>query len=293
MTLDPNNALAYAYYAELLVNQAPENFSLLEDAISASQKARDLGGDIFEVHRIRGIVLYNTQNYIEAADELNRALAINKSIADVHLWLGLTYEALFDNEKAEEAFLNAVTYNPTDITALIEIARSYFANGRFQQGAQYAEQAVKVDPTNPRTHGYLGIMYYKMTEYSKAIPSLKLALEGGVWTDENGVEHTVEPLPLEDNDTIISYYSSYGLALARSNRCAEAVPLFQKMLGGVPDDETAVYNANFGLELCAEGLENADEAGSAAGEEAVDSPDESTEEDTGESAEPSAEETSG
>jgi hypothetical protein len=39
------------------------------------------------------------------------------------------------------------------------------------------------------------------------------------------------------------------------NRCFEAVPIFQALLAGVPDDETAVYNANFGLEKCHQNID--------------------------------------
>ena len=55
---------------------------------------------------------------------------------------------------------------------------------------------------------------------------------------------------------IIEYYSTYGLTLARANRCAEAVPIFQMMLSAVPDNEVALYNAEAGLEICQQNLEN-------------------------------------
>jgi hypothetical protein len=54
---------------------------------------------------------------------------------------------------------------------------------------------------------------------------------------------------------VAEYYWFYGFALAKSNRCAEAVPVFQALRVGVPDDSLAVENANAGLELCLVSLE--------------------------------------
>jgi hypothetical protein len=64
----------------------------------------------------------------------------------------------------------------------------------------------------------------------------------------------VEGLPL-DYGRIEEYFWYYGFALAKSNRCAEAVPVFQALLTGVPSSEVAVYNATEGLALCQQGLE--------------------------------------
>ena len=132
---------------------------------------------------------------------------------------------------------------------LKEISRSYFADGRYRQAAQYAEEAIAVEPTNPTLHGNLGIAYYKNEELNKAIDQLGLAVRGGV-TDAG---HAVEGLPL-DYGRVEEYYWYYGFALAKSNRCNEAVPIFQALLLGVPDDDIAVYNANAGIDLCRESL---------------------------------------
>jgi len=241
--IDPNNALAHAYYAEILINQG--DFNLLDKAIEESKIAQDLDRTLLETHRARGIVLLNTQNLDLAVEEFQQALAINKNIADLHLNLGVAYKLLEKFDLAQESLLAAYALNPTDTIALTELSRAYFADGRYAQAAQYAEEAVKVNPSDPRLHGNLGIMYYKNEDYQNAIPSLGLAVRGGI-TDEDAV---VEGLPLAYG-RIEEYYWYYGFALARSNRCAEAVPIFQALLTGVPDDEIAVYNANEGLAIC-------------------------------------------
>lgn len=121
-------------------------------------------------HTGRGIVLLNTQNVEQAVEEFQAALAINKNIADLYLNLGVAYKLLEQYDLAQEALLASYALNPNDTIALTELSRSFFADGRFAQAAQYAEEAIKVAPTDPRLRGNLGIIYYKMENYPKAIP---------------------------------------------------------------------------------------------------------------------------
>ena len=246
LSLDPNSALAHAYYAEILVNQGAD----LDKAAEESKKAISLDPTLLEVRRARGIVLLNTQNLDEAVNEFQAALTINKNIADLHLYLGVTYKALGEYDLAQESLLASYALNPNDTVALTELSRAFFADGRYPQAAQYAEEAAKVAPEDARMHGNLGIIYYKMTDYNKAIPELALAVRGGVTAE--GV--TVEGIPL-DYSRVMEYYWFYGFALARTNRCSEAVPIFQALLTGVPNDEIAVYNATEGLAVCRASIE--------------------------------------
>ncbi len=247
LDIDPGNALTHAYYAEILMNQG--DFELYDKAAEESKTALDLDPTLLEVHRARGIVLLNTQNLEQAVQEFQAALAINKNISDLHLYLGVTYRALGDYDLAQESLLASYALNPTDTVALTELSRAFFADGRYAQSAQYAEEAVKVDPTDPRLHGNLGISHYKNNDFVNAIPSLAFSVRGG--TMEDGT--VVEGLPL-DYGKVEEYYWYYGFALAKSDRCAEAVPIFQALLTGVPNDEIAVYNATEGLSLCQQNL---------------------------------------
>ncbi|MGW8249474.1 MAG: tetratricopeptide repeat protein, partial [Anaerolineales bacterium] len=247
LELDANNALAHAYYAEILLNKG--DFGDLDKAIEHSQLARQLDPSMLETHRARGLVLLNTQNIEEAVNELKAAIAINDKIADLHLNLGFAYRVQGENDLAVEELLTAFALNPTSPVAPTEISLAYANEGQFGKAVQYAEQAVKVEPDNPRLHGNLGVMYYRNQELDKAIPELAMVVHGG--TTEDGT--AVEGLPL-DYSTVAQYYWFFGFALAKSNRCTEAVPVFQALLNGVPDYELAVENAQAGIQLCQESL---------------------------------------
>jgi hypothetical protein len=94
-------------------------------------------------------------------------------------------------------------------------------------------------------------MLSKNGKPDEAIEQLNLAIQGGVTSNGD----LIEGLPLDYDLRIIEYYSTYGLTLARANRCSEAVPIFRTMLSVVPDNEVAVFNAEAGLEICQQNLE--------------------------------------
>jgi tetratricopeptide (TPR) repeat protein len=247
LEIEPNNPLFNAYYAEILIDKG--DYGDLESAIASSRKAVELGPNMLETHNARGYVLLNTGNCEEAIQEFKAALAINSKISDTHLNLGLCYRSIGDYANAIQAFLDANALNPNDDIPDLEMSRTYAQIGEYGKAIQSAEQALKDAPQNPHRYGNLGIMYYKNGQYDQAVNFLALAVHGG--TSADGV--SVEGLPL-DYGFIAQYYYTYGLALARLNRCAEALPIFQALLSAVPDDEFSVYNANEGLNICRENL---------------------------------------
>lgn len=250
LELDANNAMAHAFLAEMLVAQG--NYDDLNRAIEESRVAKQLDPNSLEVHRARGLVLLATgaDNYAEAVAEFKAAIAINDKIADLHLSLGYAYKLMGENDLAVEELLTAFALNPNDPTSLTEVSLAYANEGQFGKASQYAEQAVRVDPAAAKLHGNLGVMYYRNQQMSSAVQELELAVRGGATTE--GV--AVEGMPL-DYGASAQYYWFYGFALAKTNRCSEAIPVFQALLAGVPSYELAVENANAGLDLCREQLE--------------------------------------
>lgn len=252
LELDPNNPFAHAFYAEILMDKALSgqgDIGTMEKAAEESRIALSLAPNQLETLRARGYILWNTANYEEAIQQYKAALAINDKIPDLHMALGYNYHFLGEYDQAVEHFLQAVALNPSDPIAPYEISRTYAAVGDFSKAVQYADQAVKAAPQNPKMHANLGVMYYKNNQLDEAIEQLSLAIRGG--TTEDGV--VVEGLPL-DYGSVADYYAIYGLALAKANRCSEAIPVFQSILAGVPDDEINVYNAEQGLSICQQNL---------------------------------------
>jgi tetratricopeptide (TPR) repeat protein len=253
LELDPNNALAHAYYVEILIDSylnGSGGFNGVEKAIEESKVAIALAPDALETHRARGYVYEVTANYEEAVREYQAAIEINPNIADLHLSLGRNYRALGIYDQAVEEFTRANALNPSDPTPDLLISRTYATVGEYAKAMQYAETAVNDNPADANLHGNLGVMYYRNVLWPDAAEQLSLAVNGGLTKD--GVK--VEGLQLVPNARIAEYYYTYGLALARLNRCGEALPIAQAVQARVPADEIAVANAAEIIKICQQNL---------------------------------------
>ena len=253
LEIDPNNALAHAYYAEILVDSGL--FDNYAKAAEESRIALALAPDILETHRARAYILSVTgEENIEAAIRENEAaIAINPNISVLYIELGRNYRTLRVYDKAITSFTRANTLNPPDPMPDLLLSRTHATTGAFAQALQYAETAVKDDPTNANLRGNYGVMFYRNFLYDEAVEQLTLGVMGG--RTEDGEEIT--GLPLTDAPLVVEYYFTYGLALARTNQCGDALQIAQKVQTNVAeDDETALFAASEIIRICQENLDN-------------------------------------
>lgn len=257
LELDPNNALAHAYYAELLVDQYYANQggpNVVERMIEESKVALSLGGGTVEAHRARGYVLEATGNREEAIREYQAAVAINGNIADLYLSLGSAYRGLGIYDQAVDALSRANALNPADPTPDLVISRIYYTTGEYAKAEQYAQQALRDSPGDPNLRGNMGLMYYKNFKFPEAVQELGYFVNGG--TTEDG--YVIPPSELApDSLRVIEYYFTYGLALTKliPPGCAEALPVAQQILTKIPGNEVAVFNANEIYSRCTQAVD--------------------------------------
>jgi tetratricopeptide (TPR) repeat protein len=255
LELDPNNGMAHAYYAELLGNEYENNFGPFDAITMAGEESRvavTLAPNTIEARWARGYILEITDNREQAVVEYQAAIAINPNIPDLHLALGRTYRALGVLDKAIEEFTTANTLNPSNPLPNLYTSRTYASVGEYAKAAQYAEQAVKDVPTDAYLRGNWGVMLYHNLQWPDAVVQLSLAINGG--TTEDG--QIIQPLTLTGGDVrLAEYYFTYALVLAHLGRCGEALPVAQTIIGSVPTDETAVFNAQEAIRLCEQSLQ--------------------------------------
>jgi tetratricopeptide (TPR) repeat protein len=243
--IDPNSALVLAFYAEVLIDY---DISQYEAAIEAAQSAVGIDPNLMEAQRALGYVWESTGNYERAIDSYEAALRIHSNLPILHIAIGNMYQALGETDLAVDSYLRAVALDPTNPDPLNRIALAEARVGNYGIASQYAADAVDKDPGNPRLHGNLGRMYYRNGENESAIDELRLAVQGGL-TDDGVV---VQGLPLDDpnDDRVVEFYYTYGLALAKGGQCDLANQIFQLLLNIKPDDELVIANAQEGLVIC-------------------------------------------
>ena len=248
--IDPGNALAYAYLAEILTMQQTAgkgDLNTIDKATEASRKAKELNPNLMETRRARGLVLELTGNYPEAISEFAEAVKLNGSLADLHLALGRNYKAVDDYSKAVDEFNRAIALRATDPQPYVENALTYLKTGDYPKAIQYASQAIQQNPIDPLLYGYLGTIYYRQGDYANAITPLRLATRGGA-ADSGGQAVQVKGIPLEGDS--VSMYARFGLSLARMGNCTEAIPVSQAILQAFSSDETNSFNANEIINIC-------------------------------------------
>jgi tetratricopeptide (TPR) repeat protein len=244
LKINPNSALVNAYYAEILIDNSITEYGR---ALEAAQRSLELDPNLLEAYRAMGYVWELTGNRQQALESYQAAMLLNPNIPRLHIDIANMQRALGDIEGARDSYLNAVALAPTSTEPLSLLVQLYAGVGEFGRASQYAENAVDLEPTNARLRGNLGRMYYHNNALDEAIVQLELAIRGG--PTEDGV--WVEGLPLNPGDErVIEFYYTYGLALAKTGRCEEAIPIFEALLRGVPENEIAIYNAQEGLILC-------------------------------------------
>ncbi len=244
LEIDGNNAVAHAFYAEILVD---EGQGTIPKAIDESKIAQSLAPDTLITHRARGYVLEATANYEEAVREYQAAVTINKNIPDLHIQLGINYSALGIYDQAVQEFSIANALNPADPMPDYLTSRTYSTVGEFAKARQYAETAVKDDPTSARYHGNLGVMDYHTALFADAVRELNLAVNGGI--ADTGEK--VQPIELVPNaPRIAEIYFVYALALAKVGRCGETLQVAQTVQSRIPTDDIAVSNVNDAIQAC-------------------------------------------
>lgn len=242
--LNPNLALVRAYYAEIIIDNSIADY---EKALEEAQLAIELDPTLLEPHRALAYVWELTGNRQLALESYQAAMQINPYLPRLHMDIGNMMRALSDMDGALQSYTRAVALAPTSTEPLTLIATLYAGIGEFGKASQYAKDAVDLDPANPHLHGNLGRMYYHNNVYKEAIIQFELAIRGG--QAEAGV--WVDGLPLDPaKSRVVEFYYTYGLALAKQGQCEVAVPIFEALLRGVPDNEIAVFNAQEGLILC-------------------------------------------
>lgn len=253
--LDDHNALAHAYYAEILIDtQLFENYEL---AAEHSKIALSLDSTLLEARRARGYVLEN----ITSGDNTNRELAVqeyraaiemNSYIPMLHMELGRNLRALEVYDEAIREFTVANTLNPTDPDPDLLISRTYATIGDYAKAIQYAEQAVKDRATDPNLRGNWGVMLFHNFLYEPALEQLERAVKGG--KTEDGLP--IIGVSLTDGGRAVEYYYTYGMALARTNQCGEALKISQQIKSAVSNDENAAFAADEMVRICEENLAN-------------------------------------
>jgi tetratricopeptide (TPR) repeat protein len=260
LLLDPSSALALAFRAEVLVDQA--NWSA---ALDVGAQAAQLGPEIMDVHRAYAYVLESNGYYEHAVEEYLEAIRLNTNLPFLYIRLGANYRKLGETATdtatrdrmitlALEAFARAAELNPKDPIPFLSMAQTYANQGDFFAAERNARKALSLDNTNPFLYGRLGVIYYMAKNYETAIKVLRCAVRGCLAADNEAQSvDVVKTLSLTASS--VDVYYVYGSVLSfygnEGNNCAEAAEIFAELRASPYHNETIESIIREGEVICA------------------------------------------
>ena len=273
--LDPQNALALAFYAEVLLDQMR-----LDQALQYAEQAAQLGPDLMDTHRVYATVLESYGNYRDAIAEYQAASDITPNLTFLYLQIGLVYRHLQQFSTALDYFSRAAQVNEqlgiADPLPYIAIAKTYAQQGEFFIASRNAEKALLFNPASANAYGQLGMIYVQARNYESALPALRCASDGCSAADnktlqelaekydgqnptatrlyEEGINFDIQPLELTNLD-VAYYYVRYGSVLAylhspENNYCERSLELMQLLRQIYPEDPVLMKNVEDNEATC-------------------------------------------
>jgi tetratricopeptide (TPR) repeat protein len=240
--LDPQNALALAYYAEILADQQKWT-----QAEKYAAQAVALGPGLMDTHRVYGYVLETLGKYNSAIQQYQEAARITPNLTFIYIRIGQNFrEGIRNPERALDYFDRAAKINEQlgvqNPLPFIEIARTYTQLGQFFAASINAEKALNFDPTNAQTYGQLGIIFRRARNYEGAMSLLKCAVRGCTPEENEMGKVAVQGLPLT-SITVAYYYVEYGTNLAflsrpNENYCPDAIAVLEEVRASYSNDPT-------------------------------------------------------
>ena len=131
-------------------------------------------------HLDKGVALYTkggAANYHKAVDELTQALAEDPKYSQAALYLGRTYNALFEEKQAETYLRKAVEIDPDYLEAHASYAGVLLDAGDLDEALRQLNVVRLRDPANAMMWYLLSQIYCRKATYPQAIEAAKKAIQ--------------------------------------------------------------------------------------------------------------------
>lgn len=178
-------------------------------AVPYLQKAVEL--DPSKVEAYAGIAegLVAQGQYREALDAAQKAVKQNPKDFDLVYLLGwLQSQADIGQYDAGIVTLNkAVELNPASEKPHIQLALTYFDQGKFAEATPHLNQAIAINPTDQNSYAYYGRSFIKQKLYEQAVAKVKEKLEP-----------VLQRLPVDEKAKLSNVYASLGQELYGETR---------------------------------------------------------------------------
>lgn len=220
---DPSFALAYTGVADasLRMYGIKKDSFWTDKALAAAEQAKQLNGNLPEVHFALGSAESATGKYNEAVAELKRAVALAPNSDEAYRRLGDAYSRSGNTHAAIQSFQTAVQLNPYFWNNQDEIGNAYFQLGDYAKALDAFHQITVLAPDIDAGYENMGNVYLREGKYKDCIPYYQKALQ-------------IEPY--------WTTYSNLGTAYFFLKQYADSASAYEKAVALNPNDSEVVVN---------------------------------------------------
>jgi serine/threonine-protein kinase len=175
---DPGYAAATAGLGEAYFRkfQLTHEVKWADAAVSACQKASELGARLASAHSCLGRVFSARGNHEKAAEQYRRALELDSGSDDAYSGLAAAYEQLDRLDEAEKLFKQAISVRPGYWATYNWLGLFYMRHARYEDAAAMYSQVVSLAPDSFTGYYNLGGVRILQGKYAEAIPLLERSL---------------------------------------------------------------------------------------------------------------------
>jgi tetratricopeptide (TPR) repeat protein len=141
----------------------------LDSSIDHFRKAIRIYGEFPQAYRMLGTVYLQQKNWKDAQATLEKAIQLDSKLGDAYLELGAVFNQTKDYPKAEAALTRGLELNPDAPEGHYELAKTYWAIGRWQDAAPHVATAVTEFPTLAAPHVLLGNIFLRKNDPQGAL----------------------------------------------------------------------------------------------------------------------------
>jgi len=171
-----DNLLAYIENLLTAVRQQREYERLPQPSVAMSQPESAEIQYLRHIDQIRDYIF--REQYLQAIEECEKALAMNKKGDQAYLYLGQAYEGVGRYPQAQEAYQKAISFNPNNAEAYYNLAILYSTRLRDNQKAlEYLKKTIEIDPEYAPAHHNLALLFASSSNKQKATEHYRKAIE--------------------------------------------------------------------------------------------------------------------
>jgi TolB-like protein len=171
LALDPEYTMAYIAMADTAVMLADTDrtfgqlkpeiaFRLAEENLA---KALTRKQDIAEAYAVRGVALLTLQSELDGAlDSLNKALALNPSLAVAHMWRFRALKSQSRHKESMQALTLAYKLDPVSVATAYNLGFELTRRGQFEQAENIFRQLTQDFPDS--VLGYAGLAHHAFVQ---------------------------------------------------------------------------------------------------------------------------------